>query len=136
MVLRELIQRNFWLKLLSLVLAVVAWVMIRGSEDLSVAQTPILNPVINETAAVPVNVLDQPRDGRIFKITPETVSITVTAESALLRKFTRKDYKAYVDLTETRNPNPEEEVKMHVPAGVTVLKVVPRVVTIEQIPAR
>ena len=135
MLFRDLIQNNFWLKLLSIALATVIWFVIRSSQDLSFGATPVLNPSVQETAALPVTVLTHPADARIFKITPERVVVTVTGESAVLRKYSRKDYRAYVDLSElgAREPNAEELVKIHLPPEVVLLKTAPQAVRIEQV---
>ena len=137
MSLRRLIQENFWLKLFSLMLAIVIWFFVRfGSQtDVGFGQNPITNPIIEESIPVPVYVVTQPGDARIFKVSPEYVHITTMGESAILKKYTpRRDYKAYVDLAEIRkNEAPEHEVRLHVPNGVTVLNVAPRVVTVEQV---
>src|SRR5687767_8004826 len=117
MALRDIIEYNFWFKLLAVALATVIWFVIRGSQDLSGGQPVFLNP-LQENETIPVTVLTHPADARIYQITPKTVMITVTGERAVLQKYSKKDYRAYVDLTESRNKEPsiEETVKIHVPS--------------------
>lgn len=132
---RHLILRNFWVKMLSLTLATVIWFSIRNSiqADLHLPPTTIISPV-ESSALVPINVMAQPGDGRIFKVTPKEIQVTIRGESAVLRKYTPQDFKAYVDLSAINLNEPVgQEIKVHVPNGVTVLKIIPEAVSVEQI---
>ena len=135
MALRKFIQENFWLKLISVILAIAFWFIIRaGSQsDLSVAQNPVTNPLLQNDVEIPVHVLSDPADPRIFQITPSTVRVTLTGEAAVLRKLQRNDFKAYVDLTETRRVHTDYEIRLHIPAGITIFSVLPRAVSVEQV---
>jgi YbbR domain-containing protein len=134
MSLRRLIQENFGLKLFSLVLAVLIWFFIKYEGDVAFGRTPFTNFVSEDYSRIPIFVLTQPGDARVFKISPEMVDITVTAESAVLRRFYRRDFKVYLDLTNIRDGEPpSQELRVHVPPGVTVLNVLPRAVTVEQV---
>jgi len=135
MTLRDLFLRNFWVKLLSVVLATVIWIAINGFQaDLSPPSPPIINPAVQDSMPLVVNVLTQSGDARIFKVTPEKVLVTVTGESAVLRKYSRRDFRAYVDLTTIRtNEPPSQEVRIHGPDRVTVLNITPQAVNVEQI---
>ena len=134
--LRQFIQHNFWLKLFSLMLAIVIWFSIKYGiqADINFGQNPVTNPVIDESRAMPVLVLTQPGDARIFNVIPETVRISFTGEAAILRKYrTSHDFKAYIDLTEPRKNEKDQEIRIDVPTGVTVLRVVPRSAIVEQV---
>ncbi|MFN7139677.1 MAG: hypothetical protein ACK4UN_10080, partial [Limisphaerales bacterium] len=92
----------------------------------------VTNP-IHQGFQLPIYVLTDPADAQIFKVSPESVAVTVIGEAALLRKFTARDFKAYLDLTEPRAPLTNQEVRLHVPAGITVLSVLPRAVDLERV---
>jgi len=134
---REFIQHNFWLKLISLVLAVIIWFMIQLGiqSDFKLTQNPITNPIIQESLALPLQVLTQPGDARVFQVAPREVTITITGEAAVLREISKRDYKAYVDLTLIHHNEPmmTEKVRLHVPSGVTVMAVSPQAVKVEQV---
>jgi hypothetical protein len=134
MTVRHLLFHNFWLKLLSLALAAVIWSSIkRVQADLSPPQPSVLNPTQRNVRLV-VDVLAQPGDARIFKITPDSVTVTINGEDAVLRKYSGKDLRAYIDLTRIRATEPTTyEVRIHTPPDVTVRTVAPQVVAIEQI---
>ena len=134
MSLRRLVQENFWLKLFSVILAVALWYIIRvgiESEPLAV-RNPVTNPNLR-TAVLPVYVLTDPADGRIFKIFPETVSVSLTGEAAILDKLKSDELKAYVDLTAPGPLQTNLEVRLHAPFVVNVMSVLPRAVEVERI---
>ncbi len=135
MSLRHLIQHNFWLKLFSLLLATLIWFTIKFwiRTDSPVADNPI-NPDRKEYLNLPVYVLSHAGDARVFKVTPPTVGVTVTAESAWLRDLPRKDLKAYVDMTDIRhNESASQKIRLHVPNNITVIRVLPLAVSVEQV---
>jgi YbbR domain-containing protein len=128
---RDIIQRNFWLKLFSVVLATAIWMEIKSGS--TSAPVPTFNPV-QDSLQVPVQIMAQPADGRIFQVRPESVIISITGESAILNKYRRKDYKAYIDLTDVRREEaPTHEVRLDIPQGVTLLKITPQVVSLEKV---
>ncbi|MBA4149517.1 MAG: hypothetical protein H0X66_15500 [Verrucomicrobia bacterium] len=134
MTFRRLVQENFWLKLFSVILAIGLWFIIRVDiqSGPSLPQTPVTNPILR-VLELSVYVLTDPADAQIFKISPEKVAVTVTGESAVLRRFTGEDFKAYVDLTTIQTIQTNMEVRLHVPAGVTILNVLPRAVDLERV---
>lgn len=134
MTLRHLFFHNFWLKLLSLALAAVIWSSIKRIQDSTTApQSPVLNPTQRQIRLA-VDVLAQGGDARIFKISPAAVMVTIHGEDAVLRKYTDRDFRAYIDLTRVRPSElPTQEVRIHSPSGVTVRTVAPQAVAVEQI---
>jgi YbbR domain-containing protein len=136
MSLRAFIQHNFWLKLFSLMLATLIWFAVQFGIETGIhpALNPITNPIQRETIGVPIMVLTQPGDARVFKLTPDVVAITIEAEAAVLRERTKKDFKAYVDLTTIRhNETKTEKIRVHVPGDVVLISIDPQSVAFEQI---
>ena len=88
MSLRDFIQHNFWLKLFSLLLATLIWFAINFG--IKSGLRPVQNPIINQTTRqiirVPVRVLTQPGDQRVFKVDPRDVDVTLTGETAVIRE--------------------------------------------------
>lgn len=132
---RRLVQENFWLKLFSVILAIGLWFIIKVGiqSEPTLPQNPVTNPILRTAVELPVYVLSDPADAHIYKISPEQVAVTFTGEAAVLRKFTSDDFKAYVDLTTGQALQTNMEVRLHIPAGVTVLNVLPLAVDLERI---
>lgn len=135
MTLRHLVFHNFWIKFFSLALATAIWFAIKYviQADLNPPQTPVLNPA-QRSFSLAINVLTQPGDARIFKITPDNVVLTIDGESAVLRKYANRDFKAYVDLTAIRTNIMESlEVRLHMPYDVNIRSLTHKVVNVEQV---
>lgn len=136
MVIRDLIQHNFWLKFISIVIATIIWSVVKVdiNSDLKFSQNAATIPMVKETVIIPLSVLTQPGDSRVFKFLPNQVQITIDADSALLRDLSMRDFKAYVDLTEIRRDEwTLQKVRLHVPHGVNVIKISPSTIRIEQV---
>ena len=135
MSLREIILHNFWLKLFSLLLATLIWFAVRyGIETNFHPTNPITNPIEKNSYRLPISVLTQPGDSRIFKLTPDTVFVTVNAEAAILREIAKADLHAYVDLTIIRhNEKSPQKIHLQVPDGINVIEVMPLSTLVEQI---
>lgn len=137
MLLRQVILHNFWLKLFSLMLATLVWfaVAFGMQSGLRVVTNPITNPIQREKLRLPISVLTQPADARVFRVLPEFVDVTVEGEAAVLRDFLRKeDIAAYVDLNVIRhNEKSAQRIRVHVPDGVVVIDVTPQTTLVEQI---
>ncbi len=136
MPLRAFIQHNFWLKLFSLMLATLIWFAIHfGIENnFRVPQNPITNPTTKDFLRLPVRILTQPGDARIFKVDPKEVEVSITGEEAILRDITPKSISVFVDLTNVHaSRETNQQIRLDIPSGVTVIHVSPRAVNIEQI---
>jgi YbbR domain-containing protein len=135
MSLRDLILHNFWLKLFSLLLATLIWFAVRyGIETNFQPTNPITNPIQQTSYRLAISVLTQPGDSRIFKLTPETVFVTVNAEAAILREVSTNEFHAYVDLTTIRhNERFPVKIHLHSPDGLNVIEVRPLTTLVEQI---
>ena len=86
---------------------------------------------------VAVRVLTQPGDSRVFKLTPDEVVVTLTAEPGVLRELSAKNVKAYVDFTETHSAEPlSRAVQLHVDSewpSFRGVSVTPRTVDAEEV---
>jgi YbbR domain-containing protein len=136
MAFRDYILNHFWLKLFSLLAAILLWFWIQTGiqSEHRIGQNPFVNLSSRESVEVKVSVLAPPGDARVFKVVPEKVYVTITGEAAVLNELTKKELKAYVDLTDLkRDEDDERRVELHVPGGVTVIRVSPLVVKIQQV---
>ena len=135
MALPQLIRHNFWLKLFSLLLAVLVWFavyVVRQGND--VTRTFVTSPDTETFYDVAVFVMKQPGDERLFEVSPPSVDVKLTGESAVLRDLTRDDIKVYVDLTARRRRHVlrTEKVRVDLPPNVTLVQILPLAVEIAQ----
>ena len=136
MPLRALIQHNFWLKLFSFLLAMLIWFAIHFGikNEIRLSQNPITDPTTREFLRSPVRILSPSGDMRVFKTEPDHVFISVTGEEAVLRDLTARNIIVYVDIANVRSAHQtNQQVKLDVPDGVTVTKISPRAVNVEQV---
>lgn len=126
---------NFWLKIFSLGLATMIWVTIHIgiTRDFSLTNPSLTHPS-RQFVTLPISVVTQPGDGRVFKITPKEVTATIDGEEAIVRRMGTKDIKVYVDLTDLKSGAvTNSELRADAPREVTVVGLVPTVVSIEQV---
>lgn len=135
MAFREYIFNNFWLKFFSLFAAILIWFWVASVQrERTVVPSSFTNFSRFQSVPVAVQVLTAPGDARVFKVVPDTVHVTITGEAAVLNELTKKEVKAYVDLTDLKlNENDERKVILHVPPEVTVREVSPSVVKVQQV---
>jgi hypothetical protein len=122
----SLILHNFWLKFFSIALATVIWLGIHYDirSELSINQLNINN------ITVPVAIIAQPGDTRVFKITPSEVVVFAVGDKADLRK----GIKVFVDLTNFHaRQSAAEELHTEAPAEINVITTSPLTVSVEQI---
>jgi hypothetical protein len=131
--LRDLIVKDFWVKLVSVLAAVFIW----GTVKLAISRQP--DPVKNAGAPldarafrkVPVLILRDPGDSRAFLLTPDTVDITVSAPFEVMRSLGARDFEAFINLTDSRDVAGRlKPVIVRVPDGAALLNVEPREVTL------
>ena len=136
MSLRTFIQHNFWLKLFSFVLATLIWFAIHYGikGDFRLPQNPTTTLPTREFARLPVRLLARSGDTNLFKVEPDRVFIKVAGEAAVLRDLNPQNIAVYVDLANVRSiRETNQQVRLDVPDGVTVITVAPRAVNVEQI---
>jgi YbbR domain-containing protein len=125
--LRDLILKDWWLKISSLALAVLIWVTVsfmihrEGGED--------LNPLINSPARVfyvPVLVMSSAADVREVQVRPEHVEITVRGQKESLARLQEKDIHAIVNLTDIESARGvRKRIEVTTPPGVVYTRIFP-----------
>jgi hypothetical protein len=135
--LRDLITQNLWLKLFSLVLAVLIWVTV------SIAirkENQDVNPLLNAPARVlyvPVLVMSSAADVRECRVRPEHVEITVRGEKMILDQLQEKDVHAIVNLTDIESaPTMRKRIEVTTPPGVIYTRLTPESVEVVIPPRR
>ncbi len=136
MSLRTFIQHNFWLKLFSFVLATLIWFAIHYGikGDFRLPQNPITTPTTREFSRLPVRILARSGDNRVFKVEPDHVFVKVTGEAAVLHDLNPQNIAVFVDLANVQSVREtNQQVRLDIPDGVTVITVAPRAVIVEQV---
>ena len=123
---RHLILRNFWLKLFSITLATVIWLLIHYSiHDESNSLTPAY-------IRVPITTKTIEGDKRVFSITPEEVVVTAVGKDPALFKPTQKEIRVMLDLTTFTNLQPTMlRLRVDCPRDVIVLQILPPTVEVQ-----
>lgn len=125
--LRNLFIANFWLKLFSLLLAILVWFMVSSIKDASPAwarvgraeeQTYFNIPIVLEVSAA--------AEAHSFQVQPTEVQVTVRGQRGLLRQLHATDIRAIIDVTGIESAhNLRKEITVTAPPGITVAHVVP-----------
>ncbi len=124
--LRHLFLEDCWLKLLSLVLAVLIWLIV--SFAASQKEVGTSRQVFH---SLPVLVLSSTDDVRNFKVSPSAVEVTVQGDADTMKKLHDEDVHAIVDLTGVSSPRDlRKRVEVAVPPGVAFISVVPQEVQV------
>ena len=131
----ERLLHNFWLKVFSLGLATMIWVTIHIgiTRDFSLTNPNLTHPS-RQFVTLPVSVITQPGDGRVFKVSPKEVTATIDGEEPILRRMSAKEIKIYVDLTDLKTSGiTNGELRADAPRDVTIVGLTPAAVSIEQV---
>ncbi len=125
--LRDLIFRDFWLKLFSLALAVLIWVTVSFAQS-GEGRNFFANRAVPEQTYynIPVLVMSSAADVRSFRVNPSEVEVTVRGETKLLHGLQAKDIRALVDLTDIESARGlHKRIEVTTPPGVTFVQAVP-----------
>lgn len=124
---RNLVVKDFWLKLFSLVLAVLIWLTVDFSLSKEVSPwAALIGRTADETDVPGVHVFIPPMDGRIVKVEPADVQVTLRGEPRLLKDIRAKDIHAQVDLDGVESASGlRRPVAIVLPKGVAYTRVDP-----------
>jgi len=126
--LRQFLFRDFWLKLFSLVLAVLIWLTVSFAIRKDVSPVAALaGPIVEQTYYnIPVRIIFSAADVRSVKVNPSEVEIKVRGETRLLQGLKPDNIRAVVDLTGIEAARGlRKRIEITTPAGVTFVQVVP-----------
>jgi hypothetical protein len=126
--LRHFLFRDFWLKLLSLAMAVMIWftVWFAIRKDVSPGST-FSGPISEQTYYnLPVRIIFSAADVRAVKVEPNTVDVRVRGEKRMLDGVKPQDIHAVVDLTGIEAARSlSKRIEISTPAGITLVEVLP-----------
>jgi len=127
---RNLIVRDFWLKLLSFVFAVLIWLTVWKvllGKDISSGLANFGKHAVERTYVnVPVLVIFPAADVRTLEVNPTEVQVTIQAEPKALQNFDPKEIHAQVDLRDIESASElRKRIEVVVPPGFVYTRVVP-----------
>jgi YbbR domain-containing protein len=117
----NLVFKDFWLKLFSFALAVLMWFTISSAIEQEGSSKHLFGAGSEERTfnAVPVIVLSSARQVLSCRIHPETVTVVVRGDPALIRGLGDNAIEVSVDLTDIAAARTfTKRVKVSAPAGV------------------
>jgi YbbR domain-containing protein len=125
-VLRDIFVKDFWLKLFSLVLAVLTWLTVYMTEGSSIG-TLRLAPASRRTLTrLPVLIMSSAEDVRSFRVHPKEVDVTVQGDARAVKALQDRDIRVMVDLSGIEAAHDlRKRIEVSTPAGVTHVKVEP-----------
>ena len=128
--LRELIFRDFWLKLFSLALAVLIWLTVSFAiqKEGSPATALILTPQERTFSNLPVLVMSSAQDVRNIRVNPNQVEVTVRGDPKTVRGLQASEIRVIVDLTGIETAHDlQKRIEVSTPAGISHVAVMPDV---------
>ena len=118
MSLRSLLFDQLWLKIFSLVLAMLIWLAVRG--NLSKGE----NDTVRKFRHLPVMLLTDANERRALVVEPEVVDVTVRGPAGLLDDLSERDIEAFVRVQGGRDMG-TFTVEIHTPPGVHLFLLTP-----------
>ena len=131
--LHDLIFKDFWLKLFSLTLAVLVWLIVSFAikKEASPASTLIVASSERTFVNLPVLVMSAAQDVRNMRVRPAHVEVTVQGDAETLRHLQAKEIRVLVDLTGIEAARQlTKRIEVSTPAGISHVRVVPEEVEI------
>ena len=127
--LRGLILQDFWLKLFSLVLAILIWFTVSFAlrRDISLASLAGRQSEKPLTFSnIPVLVQAAAADLREFKVNPTEVTVTVRGPQRIIEKMKPDQVRAVVDLTGIESARGlHKRIEVSTPPDVTIIEISP-----------
>lgn len=123
---RNLVVKDFWLKLFSLALGILIWVLVQGSLS---KDEPILSALIGRAAdetvmTVPVHA--PAADKRNVSFEPATVDVTLRGDPKILQQLRTDDVRAQVNLAGVETADGlRRPIEIILPPNIAYLHLVP-----------
>jgi len=131
MSLRPFIFQNLWLKLFSLILAILIWLAIQSNQS-DHQLLHLLFPAQTRELQCPITVMTTPVTRSVLRIEPGTVAVKVRAgDAAVLKNLRPESIQAYVRLPDLPNLSRLLRVEVIVPRDVSLKEVIPEQVYVQ-----
>jgi YbbR domain-containing protein len=124
--LRDLVLKDFWLKLFSLVMAVLLWFTVNIAVQKETSPLTLIHPSRRVLSSLPITVLTGAGEVRSFRVNPKEVEVTVQGDAKTVRGLQNKDVRVVLDLTGIEAAHDlKKSLEVTAPAGVTPVLVDP-----------
>ena len=132
----DFITHNIGWKILSLVLAGLAWFVINKTiSDNGPMQAPVITTIPASFAEVPVALMGSATNTNHYRIMPENVAIEVSGTEQDVKRLQLRQVHAYVDITDAGDDSSfRKTVMVQIAGDCKVLNVTPPTARIERIP--
>jgi YbbR domain-containing protein len=124
---RNLVAKDFWLKLFSLALAILIWLTVRfiSGEATASPWLALLGRAPNENViTVPVHILA--KNGQSFSANPAEVQVTLRGDQKIIKNLRKQDVRAEVDATAIELANGMiKPVEIILPQGIAYTHLAP-----------
>jgi len=133
--LRNLVVKDLWLKLFSLALGILIWVLVEGSitKDRPILSALIGRAVDESVMTVPVSL--PPADARIVSVSPSEVQVTLRGDPKVLKQLTIDDVRAQVNLTGIETADGmRRTIEMILPPDISYVHLTPKEVEVQVSP--
>lgn len=134
---RNLVAKDFWLKLFSLALGILIWALVHGSIS---KDEPILSALIGgapDESVMIVPVQAPKIDKRHVSVAPATVQVTLRGDPKALEQLRTQDVRAQVDLSGVENADDlVRSIEMILPPGISYVHLVPDEVEVRVSPGK
>jgi YbbR domain-containing protein len=132
---RNLVVNDFWLKLFSLVLAILIWLTVDFSVHKEISPWAALIGRSTDEAVLPVHVSIPGMEARTVRVAPTDVEVTLRGDPKLLQNISTNDVHAQVNLTDVESASGlRRAVEIVLPQGVSYTQVKPAEVEISVSP--
>jgi hypothetical protein len=128
---RNLIVKDFWLKLFSLALAFLVWKFVNEAVKRQIpparAPEPVTQPLERRTfLRLPVIVMSSASDVRSFRVNPSEVEVTILGDPKLIEAVLAKEIHPMVDVTGVETARDlRKRIDVATPPGITHVRVHP-----------
>jgi YbbR domain-containing protein len=132
---RNFLQNNFWLKLFSLVLALLIWFSVRfyNKYDIQAPRSPLSRFPTRDFIEVPIQSMKATENTPRCMIEPARVDVTVTGDRSLLKNLSAKDITPFVRISDDQRVGvSSNQVQVYTPPGISLLEVIPAQVRVER----
>jgi YbbR domain-containing protein len=132
---RELIFDNLWLKIFSVLLAMLIWFAAHNqlADNPTMPTAFTVNDAQRDFSDRPVLVLTLPTDRRLFRVDPPTVSVTVSGPAPLVQDLTEARIGVFVKAPAADVTSEPVPVQVHIPRGFTVAQTRPEAAVVTAI---
>lgn len=131
---RNLVVKDFWLKLFSLALAILIWLTVDFSISKEVSPWSAIIGRASDEMVLTVPVQMPAIAGRAINLDPAEVQVTLRGDPKLLKELRPDDLRARVEMTGSESANGMRPVDVILPPGVAYTHIAPEEVEVHVLP--